>query len=62
MIFILLINIKMKNIQELFEKLEKAKQNILRLLNHPEGLCDMHGLEYRAWELERLRKEIKILL
>ena len=45
--------------QELFDKLEKAKGNVRWLLDHESGLADMHGLSYWAGEVERLRKEIK---
>lgn len=45
--------------QELFDKLEKAKSNIRWLLDHADGLADMHGIEYWAAVVERLRKEIK---
>ena len=45
--------------QELFDKLEKAKSNIRWLLDNAEGLADMHGIEYWAGVVERLRKEIK---
>jgi len=44
---------------EKFEALEKAKRNVRWLLDNAEGLADMHGLEYWASEVERLRKEIK---
>ena len=44
---------------ELFEKLEKAKSNVRWLLDNAEGLADMHGIEYWAGVVERLRKEIK---
>ena len=47
---------------ELFEKLEKAKPNVRWLLDNAEGLADMHGIEYWAGVVERLRKEIKTKL
>jgi len=40
------------------KKLKKAKENVIWLLKH-DGLVDMHGLEYWASEVERLRKKIK---
>lgn len=43
---------------ELFEKLEKAKDAVRWLLEHGEGLVDMHGIAYWASEIERLRTEI----
>jgi hypothetical protein len=42
-----------------FEELETAKKNVRWLLDHPDGLADMHGLTYWAEVVERLRKEIK---
>ena len=45
--------------QELFEKLEKAKSNVRWLLDNADGLVDMHGIEYWAGTVERLRKDIK---
>jgi hypothetical protein len=47
---------------ELVEMLEKAKSHVLWLLENPEGLADMHGLEYWAGVVERLRQEIKTRL
>lgn len=44
------------------EQLTKAKKYVLWLLDHPDGLADMHGLSYWAQEVERLRTEIKELL
>lgn len=41
-----------------FEQLEKAKANIRWLLDNPGGLADMHGLEYWAGVVTRLRQEI----
>ena len=45
--------------ENLIKELEKAKENVLRLLEHSDGLIDMHWLEYRAWKVEKLRNEIK---
>lgn len=44
---------------ELVEMLEKAKSHVLWLLEHPDGLADMHGLKYWAGVVEDLRQEIK---
>ena len=44
---------------DLFEQLQKAKDNTAWLLAHDGGLVDMHGLSYWACEVERLREEIK---
>lgn len=44
---------------ELFEKLEKAKSNVLWLLEHDNANIDFKGLSYWASEVERLREEIK---
>ena len=41
------------------EKLFEAKQNVRWLLDHAEGLVDMHGLKYWAGEVERLRAVVK---
>lgn len=41
------------------EQLQKAKDNVRWLLDHADGLVDMHGLEYWASKVERLRKAIK---
>ena len=41
------------------EELEKAKENTQWLLDHSEGLVDMHGLEYWAGRVESLRQLIK---
>lgn len=43
-------------------ELEEAKNNTLYCLQHVDGLADMHGLEYWASVVERLRKELKSLL
>ena len=48
--------------QELFEKLCKAKENVKWLLDNEGGLADMHGLVYWAGEVDRLRKLIKASL
>jgi len=44
---------------EIFEQLQKAKKNVLWLLENESGSVDFHGLEYWAGVVERLRKEIK---
>lgn len=44
---------------EIFEKLHKAKDAVKWLIDNESGLVDMHGLTYWAGEVERLRKEIK---
>ena len=41
------------------EELQKAKDNVRWLLDHSDGLVDMHGLVYWAGVVERLRTEIK---
>jgi hypothetical protein len=43
----------------MFEQLQKAKENVKWLLDHENGLVDMHGLAYWAQVVERLRREIK---
>lgn len=48
--------------EEKIKELEKAKENVRWLLDTPTGLVDMHGLEYWADVVERLRKEIQDML
>ena len=43
----------------MFEQLQKAKENVRWLLDHENGLVDMHDLAYWAQVVERLRREIK---
>jgi len=45
--------------KELIEKLERAKDAVRWLLEHGDGLVDMHGIAYWAGEVERLREELK---
>jgi hypothetical protein len=40
-------------------RLAQAKEHIRWLLDHDQGLVDMHGLTYWAGEVERLRRTIK---
>jgi hypothetical protein len=47
---------------ELFEKLQYAKNAVSWLLEHEAGLVDFHGLPYWAGEVDRLRSEIKKVL
>lgn len=49
-------------LQKLIEQLEEAKKNTLACLNNANCLVDMHGLEYWAGVVERLRTKIKELL
>ena len=42
-----------------FEELEKAKKAVISCLEKDGVLVNMHGLEYWASVVERLRKEIK---
>ena len=44
---------------DLVNKLEKAKHNVKWLLEHSDGLADMHGLKYWAGVVETLREQIK---
>ena len=48
--------------EEKFKKLEYAKEAVLSCLRYDGVLVDMHGLEYWAGYVERLRKEIKAML
>jgi hypothetical protein len=47
---------------ELVERLKYAKNAVSWLLDHENGLVDMHGLVYWAEEVTRVRKELKKLL
>ena len=44
------------------EKLKVAKDNVKWLLDHNDGLVDMHGLAYWANIVETLRAEVKLQL
>ena len=41
------------------EDLKKAKENVFWLLDHPNGLVDMHSLVYWASMVEKLREDVK---
>jgi len=45
--------------QEYIKELEEAKKNTQTLLDEPNAMVDMHGLEYWAGRVERLRELIK---
>jgi hypothetical protein len=47
---------------EKFEELERAKKAVISCLEKDGILVNMHGLEYWAGVVERLRKEIKEML
>jgi hypothetical protein len=47
---------------DLMEKLQEAKKNVIWLIEHADGLVDFHDLVYWAFEVERLRIEIKNIL
>lgn len=40
------------------DELDTAKHNVRWLLDHPNGLVDMHGLAYWARRVETLREQI----
>lgn len=46
-------------LQKKIAELDKAKKNVLWLLDNPNGSADMHGLSYWAKVVEDLVKEIK---
>lgn len=48
--------------EEKIKKLEYAKKAVMSCLESHSVLVDMHGLEYWAGVVERLRKEIKEML
>lgn len=52
----------MSKLTELFERLQKAKDAVIWLLEHENGMVDMHGIAYWAGEVERLRAELKEIL
>ena len=52
----------MNDLKIKIDELEKAKQAVLATLEHDGCLVDMHGLEYWAGVVEKLRKEIKEML
>ena len=39
-----------------------AKENVRKLLESPNSMIDMHGLEYWAWVVERKREEVRKIL
>lgn len=45
--------------EQKIKELEIAKKNVRTLLDEPEALIDMHGIEYWAGRVERLRELIK---
>lgn len=53
---------KPRTIVEVATELEKANDAVRFCLEHESGLVDMHGLEYLADVVERLRIEIKKII
>jgi len=51
--------LNVETLQSKIAELDKAKKNILWLLDNPNGSADMHGLSYWAKVVEDLVKEIK---
>jgi len=47
---------------EIFEKLQYAKNAVIRMVEDADVCVDFHGLTYWASEVERLREEIKDML
>ena len=47
---------------EKLEQLQKAKKNVIWLLDNEAGMVDFHDLVYWSEVVQRLRKEIKELL
>lgn len=45
--------------EEKVKQLQKAKDNVIWLINNPTGSVDCHGLIYWAEVVERLREEIR---
>ena len=52
----------MEELKKKIDELEKAKKAVLSTLEDSNCLVDMHGLEYWAGVVERLRNEIKEML
>jgi hypothetical protein len=48
--------------EELFKKLQYAKNAVKSTLENDNCSVDFHGLSYWAGEVERLRREIKNML
>ena len=48
--------------EQKIKELEEAKKNVSWLLENGDGLVDMHGIEYWAGRVEKLREEIKTKL
>lgn len=53
---------KPRTIVEVATELEKTNDAVRFCLEHESGLVDMHGLEYLAGVVERLRIEIKKII
>jgi len=47
---------------EIFEKLQYAKNAVIRMVEDADVCVDFHGLTYWASEVERLREEIEDML
>lgn len=47
---------------KLFKELQEAKQAVSYCLKNANGNVGFHGLQYWAGEVERLRKEVSLLL
>lgn len=45
-----------------YEELQKAKENVKYLIDNPDSLIDMKGLEYWAGLVVSLRQEVKATL
>lgn len=52
----------MEELKKKIDELDKAKKAVISILENNECLVDMHGLEYWAGVVERLRREIKEML
>lgn len=52
----------MEKLGEKINQLEYAKKAVMSCLEHDGVLVDMHGLEYWAGVVEKLRKEIKEII
>lgn len=52
----------MEELKNKIEELEKAKKAVIATLESSNCLVDMHGLDYWASRVEKLREEIKEML
>lgn len=47
------------DLNELLKELERAKRNVIAMIECKDVICDFHSLSYRAQRVEELREQIK---